>query len=169
MQYDLFCKGNQVSRSLISTAALIVGVLNFTEWWGALLLLYGSFMMSSKYASANRTAHKIVKGIKDAGLEFPASRYLFRDNAMEIIAMPENTTLGEPLAYSDIPDIGEDGDYFYIFRNQYGGYMIPKKELGKKEDEFRAFIESKTGKSFKIKAAPIVKLLRNAAAKKYKH
>lgn len=169
MQYDIFCKGNQIARSLISTGALIFGVLNFTEWWGALLLLYGSFMMSSKYASANRTANKLVKGIKDAGLVFPASRYLFRENAMEVITLPENTTLGEPLAYSEIANIGEDEAYFYIFRNQYGGYMIPKKELGKKEDDFRSFIENKTGKIFKINAAPVVKLLRRVAAKKNKH
>ena len=38
--------------------------------------------------------------------------------------------------------------------------MIPKEELGKSADDFRAFMEAKTGKSFSIQAAPVVKLLR---------
>lgn len=168
MQYDLFCKGNQVARSLISLGALIVGVLNFSQWWGALLLLYASYMMSSKYAQANHTAGKLVKGIKAAGLDFPVSRYLFRENAMEIITMPENTALGEPLMYSDVYRLGEDGDYFYLFRDQYGGYMIPKKELGGKEEEFRLFIEEKTAQSFHARVPPVVKLLRKAATHKRK-
>lgn len=168
MQYDLFCKGNQVARSIISLGALIVGVLNFSQWWGALLLLYASYMMSSKYAQANHTAGKMVKGIKAAGLEFPVSRYLFRDNAMEVITMPENTSLGDPLMYSDVYRLGEDGDYFYLFRDQYGGYMIPKEELGKDEENFRFFIEEKTEKSFQIRTAPIVKMIRKAASKKHK-
>ena len=166
MQYDLFCTANQVFRTIISFGALIVGALNYSQWWGVLLLLYGSYMMSSKYASANHTAKKLVNGIKASGLDFPESRYLFRDHAMEVITMPENTSLGDPLCYSDIAKLGEDGDYFYIFRNQYGGYMIPKKELDNEGEGFRAFIEDKTEKSFQIHAAPIVKVLRRAEAKK---
>lgn len=169
MQYDLFCKGNQVGRSFISFAALVLGVVNFQQWWGALLLLYGSYMMSSKYAQANHNAGKLVKGIKASGMPFPSSRYLFRENAMEIITMPENTSLGAPLMYSDIHRLGEDGDYYYIFRDQYGGYMIPKKELGEKnEEEFRLFIEEKTRQSFQAKLPPIVKLMRKSAAHKHK-
>lgn len=168
MQYDLFCKGNQVARSLISLGALIVGVLNFQQWWGALLLLYASYMMSSKYAQANHTAGKLVKGIKTAGLDFPVSRYLFRENAMEIITMPENTSLGDPLMYSDVRKLGEDADYFYLFRDQYGGYMIPKDALEKEVDDFRFFVEEKTGQSFQAQIAPIFKLLRKADARKRK-
>lgn len=168
MQYDLFCRGNQVGRSLISFGAMLVGVLNFSEWWGALLLLYASYMMSSKYAQANHTAKKLVNGIKASGLDFPVSRYLFRENAMEIITMPENTALGDPLMYSDVKKLGEDADYFYIFRDQYGGYMIPKEALEKDVDDFRVFIEEKTNQSYQAKIAPIFKLLRKADARKRK-
>ncbi len=168
MQYDLFCQRNQISRTVISFGALIFGVINFQQWWGALLLLYGSYLSSSKYASANHTVKKLVSGIKASGLGFPQSRYLFRDNAMEVITMPENTALGEPILYSDIVRLGEDGEYFYIFPNPHGGYMIPKKELEDEGEGFRAFMEDKTEKSFQIHAAPIVKMMRKAAAKKRK-
>ena len=164
MQYDLFCRSNQITRTVISFGALILGILNFSQWWGALLLLYGSYMSSSKYASANHTAKKLVNGIKASGLGFPVSRYLFRDDAMEVITMPENTSLGDPLRYSDIEALGEDGDFFYLFRNRFGGYMIPKKELENEGENFRIFMEDKTGKLFRIQAAPIIKMIRRAAA-----
>lgn len=161
-QYDLFCKSNQVVRTLISIAAMGVGIINLSAWWGVLLIVYGAYLTSSKYAQANHTAKKMVNGIKSAGLDFPASRYLFRDNAMEVITLPENTTLGEPLMYGNVLALGEDGDYFYLFRDRFGGYMIPKKELGKGEepDEFRFFMEQKTGKTFQTQIAPVFKLLR---------
>ena len=161
-QYDLFCRGNQIARTLISIAAMAAGVIYFSKWWGVLLIVYAAYLTSSKYAQANHTAKKMVNGIKTAGLDFPSSRYLFRDNAMEVITLPENTTLGEPLMYDSILALGEDGDYFYLFRDRFGGYMIPKKELGNGEepDEFRFFMEQKTGKTFKTQIAPVFKLLR---------
>ena len=160
MQYDLFCRKNLIVRSLISFAAMAAGILNFSQWWGVLLIVYGSYLTSSKYAQANHTANKIVKWIKDAGLEFPASRYLFRDNAMEVITLPENTSLGDPLTYDSVAKLGEDADYFYLFRDQYGGYMISKEEMGKEADEFRFFVEQKCNKAFQTQIAPVFKLLR---------
>ena len=160
MQYDLFCKGNFILRSIISIVAMGAGILNFSQWWGALLIVYGTYLTSSKYAQANHTANKIVKGIKTAGLDFPVSRYLFRENAMEVITMPENTSLGDPLMYDSVAKLGEDADYFYLFRDQFGGYMIPKEEMGKEVDDFRFFVEQKTKKTFQTQIAPIFKLLR---------
>lgn len=168
MQYDLFCRKNLVTRSMISLAALAVGIINFSQWWGVLLIVYGSYLTSSKYAQANHTAGKLVKAIKASELGFPVSRYLFRENAMEIITMPENTSLGDPLMYSDVLKLGEDGDHFYLFRDQFGGYMIPKSELGKDVDDFRFFMEQKTGKTFQTQIAPVFKLLRRIDANQRK-
>lgn len=168
MQYDLFCKKNLVTRTMISIAALAVGIINFSQWWGVLLIVYGSYLTSSKYAQANHTAGKLVKAIKASGLDFPVSRYLFRENAMEIITMPENTSLGDPLMYSDVLKLGEDGDYFYLFRDQFGGYMIPKSEMEKDVDGFRFFVEQKTGKAFQTQIAPVFKLLRRIDANQRK-
>jgi len=168
MQYDLFCKKNLTVRTIISVAAMGAGILNFSQWWGALLIVYGAYLTSSKYAQANHTANKIVKGIKDAGLEFPVSRYLFRDNAMEVITMPENTSLGDPLMYDRVAKLGEDADYFYLFRDQFGGYMIPKEELGREVDDFRFFVEQKTGKTFQTQIAPVFKLIRKIDSQKRK-
>ena len=54
----------------------------------------------------------------------------------------------------------EDLEYFYLFRNQYGGYMLPKSELGERTKAFREFIEEKTGQKFRDREVPIVKIMR---------
>ena len=40
MQYDLFCVGNRVARSLLSLGLVILGVVNFSQWWGVLITAY---------------------------------------------------------------------------------------------------------------------------------
>ena len=48
-QYDLFCKSNQVVRTLISIAAMAAGVINYSKWWGVLLIVYGIFSRQYLY------------------------------------------------------------------------------------------------------------------------
>ena len=160
MQYDLFCQKNRASRTVISLVCMVAGVLNFTQWWGALLIVYASYLTSSTYASANHTARKLSRGIKESGMDFPESRYEFQAHALNIITLPENTTLGDPLPYSSVLKLGEDDEYFYLFRDQHGGYMVSKEQLGDTADDFRAFMEGKTGKRFNARIAPVFKLLR---------
>ncbi|MBE5799403.1 MAG: DUF2892 domain-containing protein [Clostridiales bacterium] len=165
MQYDLFCRGNLIARTMLGMAAVVFGVVNLGSWWGVLLIAYGSFLATGKYNSANHTAHKLAKQIKDSGMDFPASRYVFRENAVEIIPLPENTN-GVPLMYKEIYRLGEDLENFYMFRDQYGGYVIPKAELGEKEGDFRVFLEKKTGQSFHAQMSPLLKLLRKKTTQK---
>lgn len=167
MQYDLFCKSNLVVRSMLGMGAVVLGIVNFSAWWGVLMIAYGSFLASGKYNSANHTAHKLARQIREAGMDFPASRYVFREHSFEIIPLPANEG-GESQAYAGVHRLGEDAEYFYIFRNQYGGYMIPKAGLGEKEKEFRLFMENKTQQVFEAKAAPILKLLRKMDTQKQK-
>ena len=164
MQYDLFCKSNLIVRMILGMAAVIFGIVNLNVWWGVLLIAYGSYLATGKYNSANHTAHKLARQIRESGMDFPASRYVFRDHALEIIPLPENAN-GEPLVYTDIYRLGEDYEYFYLFRDQYGGYMIPKTELGEQEKAFRTFIEERVGKTFQSSSAPVIKLLRRAQGK----
>lgn len=166
MQYDLFCQKNRASRSVISLVCMAAGVLNFQQWWGALLIVYASYLTSSTYAAADHTARKLSRGIKESGMDFPSSRYEFQDHAMNVITLPENTSLGDPLNYDSVLKLGEDDEYFYLFRNQHGGYMVPKAGLNGKEDDFRAFMEGKTKKSFHARVAPIFKLLRKIDVKR---
>jgi len=165
MQYDLFCQSNRIGRSVLSFGALIAGVINYTKWWGILLIFYGSYIGSSKYAAANHTARKLVKQLKAAEMPFPASNYVFRDHEMEIITLPERKTFGT-LKYAQVSRMGENADHFFLFRDQYGGYMIPKEELGDNVDAFRTFVEKKTRQTFRARKAPMVRLMERFRRKR---
>lgn len=168
-QYDLFCKSNRLFRTLLSVGTVFVGALNFEQWWGIALTAYGCYLSTSTYAQANHTAHKLAQQIRERGMSFPASQYVFRKNYMEITILPEREgEEPEQVKYKDLERISEDAQYFYLFPNQYGGYMLPKEQLNGKVDEFRRFLEQRTGQRMDVKAAPWVKLIRSLSASKGK-
>jgi len=164
MQYDLFCTRNRVARSFLSFALIAAGTM-VSQWWGLLLIGYGCYLVTTTYFSSNRTARQLAGQLREAGMELPRSTYLFEDNAMRIIVHPEEEET-DPLAYADVLKMGEDSRAYYLFRNQYGGYMIPKKELGEKEDEFRRFVEERTGKMFQRGYSPLARLRERLRAQK---
>lgn len=165
MQYDLFCKGNRVSRTILSLALVLLGVAYGDEWWGILVIAYGCYLTTSTYSAANHTAHKLTKGIRETGMAFPSSRYEFGEEQMEIVSLQNEKHPRSSLAYNDVCKMGEDSDYFYIFRNNRGGYMVPKSQLSN-PDDFRSFLENVTGQVVESKVAPIVRLLRNYQRRK---
>ena len=158
MQYDLFCQKNKITRTILSVVCILAGVLNYESWWGILLVAYGCYLTTSKYSAANHTAHKLSKQINDMGAPYPASRFLFQDDSVEIVSLTTLDAESDNLDYSEIFRLGEDYKYFYIFRNQYGGYMIPKEELSEKQSDFKYFIQAKTGKTFRYRAVPVIRL-----------
>lgn len=147
MQYDLFCTRNYVVRMILSIVIVLIGCKYFSQWFGILLLAYGGYLMTGKYSSANHTAHKLVKSLQDAKLPFPSSTFIFEKDRMRVISKIDEEELS-PLYYSNIIRLGADFRYFYLFRNEVGGYMIPKDQLGDNPNAFRDFIEKKTGKVF---------------------
>ena len=157
MQYDLFCKSNRLGRTILSLVAVLTGIAYSDSWWGILVIGYGCYLMTSTYSSSNHTAHKLAKQIRAAGMDFPSSRYEFTEEGMQVITLPENKPLGDIMPYGEFRKLGEDRGYFYIFRDQYGGYMIPKKELEDQEN-FRYFIQRKSGLKFERKRPPIARL-----------
>ena len=159
MQYDLFCKGNRFSRTVLSLIAIGTGIINAESWWGMLAIGYGFYLTSSTYASANHTAHKLAGKIRETGMDFPSSRYEFTEHGLRIISLPDEKVTGKLVKYEEFLKLGEDGDYFYLFPNPHGGYMIPKSEL-EGVDDFRSFLEHKTGKPVQSRVPPAVKLMR---------
>lgn len=166
MQYDLFCRRNYIARMLIAAAAVLLGARNIDKWYSFLLIAYGGYLMTGKYISSNHTVRKLIKGLKDANLPFPSSKYIFESDRMRVISIPDEEELS-PLYYSSVEKLGKDFEYFYLFRNQSGGYMIPREKLGQDEESFVSFIEGKTGKTFLSKrSSPIKRLSARIREKK---
>ena len=86
MQYDLFCVTSRTVRTLIGIVCVFIGALRFRDWWGLLLIAYGSFQLTAVYAAADHTAKKLAEGIKASGLPFPASAYVFTEKEMRILS-----------------------------------------------------------------------------------
>ena len=158
MQYDLFCGSNRVVRTILSAGMVLLGVIMHEKWWSIRASAYGCYLPTSPYASASRTAHKLTAQIKAAGTGFPGSRFLFDNDGMHIRPLPEKEGEEELLPYSQFYGLGEDFQYYYIFRNQYGGYMIPKEKLDEDCRAFRDYVAKKSGKSFILKRSPLAKL-----------
>lgn len=152
MQYDLFCQSNRTARSLISVGCIILGLVMSDRWWALLLIAYGCYLTTSTYSSSNRTAHKLAAQMKAAG-GFPRSRYVFEKKRMRVFSLPDEEEL-TPLVYSEAAGLGEDREAFYLFRDRYGGYRVPKSALGGKEDAFRAQLEGRTGRRFLRRRTP---------------
>ena len=160
MQYDLFCSGNRIARNILSLAAILFGLFHFSAWWGILAVAYGCYLTTSTYSSPNHTARKLADQVEQSGLGFPASRFLFYRNEVVICPIPDSGADHSTLAYRDIRRLGEDTHYFYLFRDEYGGYMIPKEALKDKIDDFRSFLEEAASQRFRMRTAPVIKLIR---------
>lgn len=166
MQYDLFCMSNRIGRSVISLAAIIGGILNSSHWWAILLIAYGCYMTTSTYSSPNHTAHKLTRQVEASGLGYPKSHLVFYGNEVVITPIPSADNGRTTLSYQDILRLGEDFQYFYFFRDRFGGYMVPKKTLGDKSDAFRSFMETATGQKFRSRTAPILRLFNYLGSRK---
>ncbi len=163
VQYDLFCTRNRITRSFLSVALVLLGVL-YSGWWSLLVIAYGCYLVTTTYAAANRTAHRLTEQIKSSGMAFPSSTYFFENKAMRILVHPEEEEM-DPLPYTAVAKLGEDRDAFYLFRNEYGGFMVPKRELGEHEEEFRRFVQERTGKEFQRRTTPLARLLARLRAR----
>ena len=157
MQYDLFCVRNYIARNVLAIAAILVGGFYFKQIWGIALLAYGTYLLTSTYASANHTARKLIAAIEADGGKYPSLRYFFEEGQIRIVYHPGEPDEEEldPVGYGAVQKLGEDRQYLYLFTSDRGGYMIPKDGLGGDEAGFRAFVQSKTGMAFQKSRMPM--------------
>ena len=156
MQYDLFCQSNLFWRTAIAAVCILIAMKFLDNWWAFLLIAYAGFLLTGKYNSANHTANKLIANLKESGMPFPCSQFEFKEKGITVTPVPEKSPEDVvTLAYGDIARLGEDVNNFYIFRDEYGGYVISKEALGGKKDDFRAFVQGKTGLKFMRRATAL--------------
>ncbi|MCI6306849.1 MAG: YcxB family protein [Subdoligranulum sp.] len=184
MQYALFCGANRAARTVISLALLLLGIRYMDQWWGMLVIAYGGYLLVSARQAATRPARKMIEQMKNGGVKLPASTYSFYRAGMAVTPLdPEHPAeapiydvdegedygsrirgvpLGENdqfLPYSKVYRLGEDGKYFYIFRDQYGGFVVPREALGSRDREFRDFIEQHCDQTFRSGSSPLLRVM----------
>lgn len=185
MQYALFCGANRTVRTVISLVLLLLGIRYMEQWWGMLVIAYGGFLLVSTRNAATRPARKMIEQLKNNHMELPASTYSFYRAGLAVTPLDpkdpkevpvydldggedygskpvKGVQLGENdqfLPYSKVYRLGEDGENYYIFRDQYGGFVIPKELLGEREQEFRNFIEQHCDQTFRSGSSPIQRVM----------
>ena len=118
--------------------------------------------MTSTYSASNYRVRKLLEQIQSSGSGFPSSRYLFEEGRISIIYHPgkKDEAQLDPVFYSDLVRLGEDGRFFYLFPHESGGYCVPKEAFGEKKEAFRRFIEEKTGQRFYRRRPSPLQLVR---------
>lgn len=185
MQYALFCGANRTARTVISLALLLLGIRYMERWWGMLVIAYGGFLLVSTRQAATRPARKMIEQMKAGNVPMPASTYSFYRAGLVVTPLDlekpaeapvydvdegedygskpvQGVALGENeqfLPYSKVYRLGEDSESFYIFRDQYGGYAVPKQLLGEREEEFKSFIEQHCDQTFRSGSSPVQRLM----------
>ena len=163
MQHELFNRKNQRTRMVLSLGLVLLGMVYAESGWGMLLVALGCFLATGKNNRPNRTAKELTEQIQAQGGNYPASRYEFHEDAMEIVLLPEiEDEENSFLSYDAVYRLAEDAKYFYLFRDAYGGYMVPKDQLKEQENQFRKFLQEKTGQHMqsKIPAVRFVQWLK---------
>ena len=82
------------------------------------------------------------------------------DGQADVALLPEGAGEVTSLAYSEFFRLSEDFDYIYIFRDKFGGYMIPKESLKEEEGQFRRFLQEKTGQTIYRKTSPAMRVFK---------
>lgn len=168
MHYKLFETGARIVRDITAATMLVLGVVLIQNWWAFLLIFYGSFLLTGRYNSPRRKADKIIKALKESDRSFPSSKYKFDNFGIHVFETGSEKEEAL-LAYKNVYEIGEDGEYLFFFRDRYGGYVISKEVIQGKNgdenlDEFRKYVENKTGKKF-VKARTPFMMLKDGVSK----
>ena len=158
MQYDLFCVKNRISRTLVAISVIGIGALYMPAWWSFLLIAYGGYLLTGRYNQANHTVNQVEKTIEASGLGYPRDRLEFTPACLRVIPQPAKSSEITVLRFRDIAGIGEDSENYYIFRDRFGGYVVPKAALGSREQEFRDFLENASGRHINRPQIPFLSL-----------
>ena len=142
-QYYTFGKTRIVLRFIIGLALIIICTASsLPVWIKALLLLIGAWLVSSPDFPAQVIADKVLSSRKN---NLPVMSYEFYEDYM--------TLSGEGsmnIEYRRFRILLEDSEYYYLFMNKDSACMMDKETLTPHElEKFAAFIESKTGLTFR--------------------
>ena len=125
---------------IVGTVSLLIAVSTGVDNTFSILLLFtGGLAFSGLNMPAQRNAEKL-SSLADGN--FPHTKYSFLEKEIRITSGESTTSL----AYTQIYDLLEDNEYFFLFLNSSAGYMVPKTAVRPADPNgFSAFIENKVG------------------------
>ena len=136
-EYGLVFK---VAMMVVGTVSLLIAVSTRVDnTFSILLLLMGGLAFSGLNMPAQRNAEKLISM---ADGNFPHTKYSFLEKEIKITS--DESTIS--LEYTQIYDLLEDNNYFFLFLNSYAGYMIPKNSIHPANlEHFTSSLEERIG------------------------
>lgn len=125
---------------IIGAVSLLIAIsAGVDNAFSILLLFMGGLAFSGLNMPAQRNAEKLISM---ADGNFPHTKYSFLEKEIKITS--DKSTIS--LEYTQIYDLLEDNDYFFLFLNSYAGYMIPKKSIHPANlEHFTSSLEERIG------------------------
>ena len=140
-QYNTFHFRQKVFQCVAGLALTVTGLNGALGGWGAVVIFLGCWML----VSLNLQAHNLSKQtLEQLGGHFPSAEYRFAEDRFTFSGENGETDV----AYGKLVRLVEDNAYAYLFLGELVTYMVDKSTVSGGEDEWKAFLEKKTGLSW---------------------
>lgn len=147
VQYHAFRYVVRVFWSFCGVGCIWGAVATGDQFLFYILLFSGIWLLLNLELPAKHRADKIIKAGNGS---LPHTRYCFEKEEIQISSKDYSKTI----SYKQLYALLEDNSYYYLFVNRNAGFVVDKKSvLPAQPEEFKAFLQEKSGLSFR-NAAP---------------
>ena len=109
----------------------------------------GGWVIVSRNFPAVMRASDTVEARKKSGMQLPAYRYEFYDDHLRLSGEGSMA-----IPYESIERLVEDKKYYYLFTGPDTVMMLDRGTIGSEPENFRKFLQEKTGKEFRRARTP---------------
>ncbi len=142
-QYDQYRKKQEFA--IIAAGIVLVALavlLPVPRALRILLLASGGWVIVSRNFPAVMRASDTVEARKKSGMQLPAYRYEFYDDHLRLSGEGSMA-----IPYESIERLVEDKKYYYLFTGPDTVMMLDRGTIGSEPENFRKFLQEKTGKA----------------------
>ena len=144
MAYDLFQPQVSGRIYLVAFGLLVIGALGYSSGNPGFvsMLAVGCFALTSAEYASKAAAKRMISFFKG---NFPVLKFTFRADNIFVVTPQDTGTVG----YDILIRLAESREHFFLFNSQQSAYIVDKNGFVKgDEDEFRSFLQDKTGLVF---------------------
>ena len=144
MAYDLFQPQLSGRIYLVAFLLLMGGALGYSSGNPGFvtMLAIGCFALTSAEYASKAAAKRMIAFFNG---NFPTLKFTFRENSMFVVTPQDSGTV----QYDILIRLAETREHFFLFNSQQSAYIIGKNDFTQgNDDEFKVFLQEKTGLTF---------------------
>lgn len=135
--FNIFYAKIKILGMILSVVfVLLGGFVVKSEGLSLVVIFLGCILFTNLNAPSRYIANRVIALFRGS---YPTLNYSFFENRMEL--------KDSMILYSELIQLVEDEEYYYLFQSSQFGWMLPKNSVKgeKNKFEFRDFISKKTG------------------------